>query len=368
MGSVELAFVDVVRAKGRVYHYYRRGKVRHRLPGNPGTREFNRAYEEIHGGYEARQKLLREGDSILPGSLAAVIRDYRKSPKWGELKPSTQVDYEKALRPLAAEYGELPVATLPRQFVFALRDSYAYKDGKNPSDPPIPTPRRANRMVTVLSILLSYAKNRGLCAENQALRPERLKTQRGAYRAWTDEELETFLAAPTTPAQLRLAAVLGFGTGQRGGDLIAMTWAAYDGSAIEVIQQKTEAKVWIPVHGRTKEALDAAPRTAVTILTRPDGRPWQIDHFRHAMGDAIKAAGLKGCVMHGLRATAATWLAEAGCSEREIMAITGHTTTAMVSTYVRMAEQKVRAQGAVAKLEAHRKNGRRTESAKPISA
>lgn len=64
-------------------------------------------------------------------------------------------------------------------------------------------------------------------------------------------------------------------------------------------------KVWIPIHGRTKEALDATSRSAVTILTRKSGQPWKIDHFQHAMGDAVRAAGLKGCVVHGSRATAA---------------------------------------------------------------
>ncbi|AQU86625.1 hypothetical protein B0W47_03150 [Komagataeibacter nataicola] len=58
------------------------------------------------------------------------------------------------------------------------------------------------------------------------------------------------------------------------------------------------------------------------------------------MGAQIRAAGLTGIVTHGLRTTVARWMAEAGCSEREIMAITGHTSPAMVSRYVREASQK----------------------------
>lgn len=70
------------------------------------------------------------------------------------------------------------------------------------------------------------------------------------------------------------------------------------------------------------------------------------------MGAQIRAAGLEGIVTHGLRTTAAKWMAEAGCSEREIMSITGHTTAASVSVYVRHADQKTRAVNAIAKLSA----------------
>ena len=93
---------------------------------------------------------------------------------------------------------------------------------------------------------------------------------------------------------------------------------------------------------------------AEMILTRADDKPWKIDHFRHEMGAQIRAAGLEGIVTHGLRPTAAKWMAEAGCSEREIMAITGHTSPAMVSRYVREASQKRRAQSAATKVTRYR--------------
>jgi integrase len=205
-------------------------------------------------------------------------------------------------------------------------------------------------------LLLSWSVDRGWRKDNPALRPKRLKT--GA-------ELDQVLKADTTPVEVRLAILLAVGTGQRGQDLVKMTWAAFDGSAVEVVQLKTGAKVWVPLHARARIALSSAPRTAVTILTRPDGKPWALDHFRHMMAKATQDAGLKGLVTHGLRATAARWMAEAGCSKREIMAITGHTTSNMVSRYVREAEQKTRAKGAARKVEQHQRNMNRTASAQP---
>ena len=48
-------------------------------------------------------------------------------------------------------------------------------------------------------------------------------------------------------------------------------------------------------------------------------------------------------------------VAEAGCSDREIMAILGHRTAAMVIKYTRGAEQKRLAKAAIVKLESRTK-------------
>ncbi|MGX1098992.1 hypothetical protein [Amorphus sp. MBR-141] len=54
---------------------------------------------------------------------------------------------------------------------------------------------------------------------------------------------------------------------------------------------------------------------------------------------------------HGLRKAAAR-LAALGCPDREIMAVTGHTTTKEIDRYTRSARQRVLAQSAFNRLEA----------------
>jgi integrase len=56
------------------------------------------------------------------------------------------------------------------------------------------------------------------------------------------------------------------------------------------------------------------------------------------------------CSAHGLRKAAATRLAEAGASELEIGAITGHQTSREVSRYTKAASQKVLAKSGMEKL------------------
>ncbi|MBT0676648.1 tyrosine-type recombinase/integrase [Komagataeibacter oboediens] len=345
MANVVLPYVNTYQARRKKYAYYRRHGVRLRIAGEIGSPEFLKSYQEIHNRFEQSE---RPRPGIIPGSLAELIARYRGTPEWTQLKPSTRKDYEKFLQPLEDDFGMALVSDLDRAAVRLVRDRYAFRPGRTEGDDPIPSPRRANKTVSMLSILMSYAIEIGMRSDNPALRPKRLKTGPG-YRAWTRDEIQTFLREKP---QFRLPLLLALGTGQRGIDQIAMTWSAFDGDVIEVVQEKTGAKVWIPCHPELKDVLEREMtlRTADTILTSSTGRPWELGQFQSAVSKAIRSAGLNGIVWHGLRATAASWLAEMGCTEREIMAITGHTTAASVSVYVRHAEQKTRAVNAIAKL------------------
>ena len=133
---------------------------------------------------------------------------------------------------------------------------------------------------------------------------------------------------------------------------MAMRWDQYDGSAIAVTQIKTGTKVWIPAHRDLKKELDRWERTADTMLVNSYGRSWQAGSFATMFCRLMaKHSRLKGLVFHGLRKAAAAKLAEAGCSTKEIAAITGHLTLQMVELYTREAEQKKLAKRAMRRLE-----------------
>ena len=158
-----------------------------------------------------------------------------------------------------------------------------------------------------------------------------------------------------------LAFKLALYTGQREGDVLAMTWHDYDGERIQVVQSKTGTKLSIPVHSALREALDAQARVSPIILTAATGRPFTCSGFRHHFVKATKNARLSGVTFHGLRYTAATRLAEAGCSLKEIAAVTGHKSLAMIEKYTSAADQKRLAGAAILRLE----NASRTKNGKP---
>jgi len=66
----------------------------------------------------------------------------------------------------------------------------------------------------------------------------------------------------------------------------------------------------------------------------------------------LRAIGIRGYSVHGLRKNAAQALAEAGCSISEIMAITGHRSPGMALHYTKRAEKKRLARTAIDRWEA----------------
>ena len=71
--------------------------------------------------------------------------------------------------------------------------------------------------------------------------------------------------------------------------------------------------------------------------------------YRHCNGERNQAASDR-CVAHGLRKAACRRLAEAGATAKQIAAISGHKTLALVQLYTEKAEQTVLADSAMAKL------------------
>lgn len=345
MALVKLPYLNIYRSGGKAYGYYRRGKLRLRLRGEVGSPEFLAHYQVVHSAVPAPRPAA-PGE----GTLADLIRRYRASPEWKGLAPATRKDYEKGLTVLE-KYSTGLVAEMERHHVRAIRDEAA--DGP---------PSRANKALTMLSILLSYSVELGWRKDNPALKMPKLKTEGDGYRAWTAEEVEQFRDW-AGDGFWRLAILLALCTGQRGQDQVVMRFTDFDGTAIRVKEQKTRSKPlrWIPAHWELCAVLaqEVAARAELSeeqrlarshILRRPDGSPWKLNAFQKVAGHAIRDAGLKGVVWHGLRPSCATYLAEGGASDADINAIIGHITGKMTRHYRRNADQRRLAEAGIAKL------------------
>jgi integrase len=165
-----------------------------------------------------------------------------------------------------------------------------------------------------------------------------------AYKTWSDAECANFEASNPPPAMMT-AYMLGRYTGQRGVDILKWTRTAYNGREFRFRQSKTERlgrpEMVIPALPPLKAYLDALVQTnTVMLVAMPDGTEYKASHFRHQFRAALDACGLKHLSFHGLRHAAGVALAEAGATEKEIMAWFGHSTPAMAAHYCKMAEQK----------------------------
>jgi integrase len=200
--------------------------------------------------------------------------------------------------------------------------------------------RQADYAFAVLARTLSWAFNRGLVPLNPCERAGKVYRASRSENVWTDADEAAFLAK--APAHLHLALTLALWTGQRQGDLLRLTWAAYDGTHIRLKQRKTGARVVIPTGAPLKAALDAAKvkrakteaqdgkhgkpakPAPLTILATEGGTSWTESGFRASWRKACMKAGVSGVTFHDLRGSAVTRLALAGCTRSEIATVTGH--------------------------------------------
>src|SRR5215813_11646386 len=170
-------YVQVVRAKGTDYVYFRRqgqrSKVPHftsvhalgrptqfiarcgvglgvvvidggRLPDDPTSLEFQKTYLELLGKTELDPEPL----CIVDSSIAALIRDYRSSEEFLSLKKKTQRDYGRMLDTFAP-IGHHPADSVRRGHIRELSKTFAGK-------------RRTQQLFgQVASVLFNFEANAG---------------------------------------------------------------------------------------------------------------------------------------------------------------------------------------------------------------
>lgn len=336
--------VDAFRDRhGKLRFYFRRGKgPRIPLPGSIGSDEFEAAYSAaLAGQVAAKRKRL---EPVQDGTIAALIVSYKRSAAFVELRKTSQPGYISRLDAIRRDHGHRTVKGLTRErIVTKILQPYAGQPGA------------ALDTLKKLRILIRHAIELEWLKHDPSLGIKRPRSDE--IRSWTDAEIGQFEARWPVGSKQRLAFALMLYTGQRRSDVHRMTWGDANGSTIRVVQQKTKAKLTIPLHSELRGILVATERKHLVIVATEYGKPFTVDGFGQFMRDAITAAGLPlACQPHGLRKAAGRRLAEAGCSARQIMAVLGHKTLAEAERYTRDAEQAGLAAAAIARQEAHTAN------------
>src|SRR6185369_15936565 len=269
-----------------------------------------------------------------PGSIAAIIAEFRMSAEFKQLSENSQKDYGRYLNRIAEKFGPYPIKGFTRRVALAWRDSMQTK------------PADCNYAMAVLRRLMSFALDRGHIDINPVLNPKQMKT--GTYEPWPAEWIEKFQA--DAPAPMRRAMMLGLYTGQRKGDILKMSRKAIVDGWVNVVQQKTGAVLSIPLHRALLQELQEFSPRAITVLADINGMPYGRREFDRQFLNACRKIGVPGqFVFHGLRKNATINLLESGCSSAQVKAITGHRSDDMVNLYGRRVEQKHMAASAMAK-------------------
>lgn len=195
------------------------------------------------------------------------------------------------------------------------------------------TPSSRNRYTTLTYAVLKFGAERHLipravydAARQAGIEPER--NQRVRYLT-DDEEARLLAVADARIVPLIRLAVL---TGMRWGEMAALEWSHADLSnrVIRLPDSKSGRPRCIWLNDEACTILAEAQWARERLIEHTHN--WLHKLFRKA----CTAAGLRDIRWHDLRHTFASRLAMQGATERELMELLGHHSTAMVQRYVHL--------------------------------
>ena len=313
----------VYRQRNGIY-FQRRGWPSRKFKSEFGTPEFWKEYSDILSGNEAPKR-------VISRNFTALIADYRKSPRYRNLKPRTALDYDKYLNFFASIMGDANPASMQRKDVIRLRDANANK------------PYFANYSLRVLRVVMEHCVDLGWRETNPAKGVAEIKTDKREREPWPQELLELYRATCPTGTRERLLMELCLGTGQRIGDVLEMRWSDIQDGGVAIRQNKTSKELWVPILPELQAALNAAERHSVFILTNEKGtNRWSYRGASQAVRKIRERIGALDYDIHSWRYNAACELVEAGCGDDLVAAVTGQS-PAMVLHYTKKVRQRVRA-------------------------
>ncbi len=343
----------VVRDKDRhdnIRLYFRRDGRKIRLRGPEGSPEFFEDYRRALAGLVVLpNRASTQTSSGRPVTMHELIQAYYRAAAFKTLNKRTQYVRRLILERFCKNNGdgEKPFASLEVANLRVRRDVMADR------------PEAANGLIKALRQVFAFAMKYELHSQNPAAQVEYLQSSADGIRAWMIEDVDQFKAAHPVGTMARLVLTLALHTGQRKSDLIRLgprnIRTDNSGTWIHLVQQKNNernpVRLDLPLQPELKRILEVTQTGDETFIITEFGKPFSEGGFGNRFRRWCDAAGLTGLSVHGLRKTASAFLAEAGCSELEIMAVTGHRTSKEVLRYTRTANQRLRAENAFAKTQ-----------------
>jgi integrase len=286
-----------------------------------------------------------------PGTLGALIRSFKQSNHWSELRPKTREFYESVFLYLMPINNTALIA-FSSPLIVKIRDKAVAQR----------TWYFGNQLKTTLSVVFGWGKERGFIDENPAQGIRKLKRPKDlpyANRPWSDDERFTVMA--DAPAHEQAAYALMLYMGMDPIDAIKLPKTAYDGAYISYGRAKTTNRVARRVPEALRQILDGMPvHDAITLLANSRGKPWTksgLSAVWQKRRKRLEAEGRiqQGLTMKGLRHTKATILKEMGMDDRTIADVLAQDTEAMARWYSKDADLKLKMEAVTEAFDAEEK-------------
>jgi hypothetical protein len=291
-----------------------------------------------------------------PGTFDWMVATFKRSPKYIDLPAKTRKSYDDAL----ALIGDHVVKDGRRVGSFSLKAITGAVVDKLHAK--LLTRQDGTERRRTVNLAMAVARRAWKIArrasdrvplENPFERMGLTYRPRQTRPVTRDEMMNLVAAADAVGApSIGTACMISFYWLLREGNCLSLTWGAYRPPDVpgiaRLVHHKTGEPVDVPLidddgtllFPELCERLDATPRRGSLIIMRdqPDRRkvhlPWKEDNFRRRFAEIREAAGFDSTLTFmGLRHGGLTESGDAGLSDAQMMALSGHRTRAVLTRY-----------------------------------
>lgn len=332
---------DCDRHGNRRCYFRRAGGKKIRLRSEPGTQDFLDEYYSAMSGKAWAPESPAPKARVREGTLEWLVALYLQSTKFRALDPVTQRTQRNIILECCAEplepgsthrIGDCPLDHFSAAHVRTLRDRKADKPGS------------ARNRLKWISALFSWAIEEEKAQINPVQKVKPVEYASDGFHTWTEDEVAQFMARHPIGSKAHLAMALMLYTGARRSDMVRFGRQHVRNGWLIYTQHKTRKKnakpVEIPVLPILRSAIDASPTGDLTFLVTQLGKPFTANGFGNWFRKRCDEAGLPQCSAHGLRKAGATFAAENGATEQQLMAIFGWESARQATTYTRKARKR----------------------------
>jgi integrase len=320
-----------------VYYLRRPGHKKIRLKIPDGALPWSPRFMEV---YDAAMSSAPDAPPIgasrtVAGTVNAGVVSYYQSASFKALAESTQQTRRAIIEQFRNDHGDKRIALIHStaiQNIFNKKTPAAARNWK-----------KALRGFVDHCLALNMIKVDPLAGVTMA----KMKKTNG-HHPWESSECAKFEAFHPLGTRARLAYALLLQAGQSKCDVVRMGRQHIRNNMMSMRRQKTDVPFNIEIMPMLQEAIDAMPASNhLTFIVTAQGNPFSAAGFGNWFREVCDAAGLpKRCTSHGLRKAAATYLAEQGATDHQLMAWFGWTSISQAQVYTKNANRKVMARSA----------------------
>jgi integrase len=324
------AYID---QHGRVRFYLRRpGYAKIPLPGLPWSPEFMEAREAALADGVGKQEIAAK--RTVDGTVSHALISYYKSTLFTGLAESSQKMRRAELERFRNDHGAKRVALMHGTAIQNILN------GK--------TPAAQRNFKKAFRGFIDHCLSMKMVKVDPLVGAHLSKMRTVGHHPWEAAECEQFEHRHPVGTRARLAYELLLQAGQSKCDVVRMSRQHVRKGMMTMKRQKTGTASNVKVTPRLQAAIEAMPASNhLTYLITGEGNPFTAAGFGNWFRDRCREAKLpRRCTSHGLRKAAATYFAELGATDHQLMAWFGWSSISQAQVYTKAASGKVLAQAA----------------------